>query len=194
MKKSRTITVSIIAFFVFACAGTKENTIDSSEAAEAAQMGRNLKEKFKEDIAAGNMEVLERNGIVFLYIHDTFAFKPNSAELTAAFKGKLKNLTDEFARAPGSIIRVEGHTATGAMSLADLKKYPTSWELGAARSVAVVRYLQENCGIQPARLVALSFGAYRPIASNGSEAGKSKNRRVEISLVKKGLLYSSTAD
>ncbi|MBX3721308.1 MAG: OmpA family protein [Turneriella sp.] len=193
MKKSKTIVMTL-ALFAFACAGSKESIVDSRDAAEATAMGQSLKEKFKEDIAAGNMEVLERNGIVFLYIHDKFAFNPNSADLTPAFQGKLKNLNDEFSKASGSIIRVEGHTATGAMSAADLKKYPTSWELGAARAVAVVRYLQEKCGVTPNRLVALSFGAYRPIASNGSEAGKAKNRRVEISIVKKGLLYSSTAD
>ena len=57
-------------------------------------------------------------------------------------------------------------------------RFPTNWELSAARAVAVVRQLQESSKIDPARLSAASFGQYRPI----SRRDRNANRRIELVL------------
>ncbi|HEX9023817.1 MAG TPA: OmpA family protein, partial [Geobacteraceae bacterium] len=62
------------------------------------------------------------------------------------------------------------------------RKYPTNWELSAARAINVTRYLQQQ-GIDPALLSAVAYGEYRPVAGNDTEEGKAKNRRIEIILV-----------
>jgi chemotaxis protein MotB len=66
-------------------------------------------------------------------------------------------------------------------------QFPTNWELGAARAVNVVRFLQRESGIDPLRLSAVSYGQYRPIATNKTEQGKAKNRRIEIILIDRDL-------
>ncbi|HEX7841699.1 MAG TPA: OmpA family protein, partial [Kofleriaceae bacterium] len=55
-------------------------------------------------------------------------------------------------------------------------RFPTNWELSAARAVAVVHYFQDVAKLEPSRLTALAFGPYAPL----SKKDRSVNRRIEI--------------
>jgi chemotaxis protein MotB len=59
------------------------------------------------------------------------------------------------------------------------ERYPTNWELAGARAAVVVRYLQEK-GVDPAKLEAVSYAQYHPVASDTSAAGRADNRRTEL--------------
>jgi chemotaxis protein MotB len=74
-------------------------------------------------------------------------------------------------------IRVEGHTDNGPTSST---RYPSNWELSTARASWLVRYLIQNAHVEPQLLEAAGFAEYRPLAPNDTEAGREKNRRVEI--------------
>jgi chemotaxis protein MotB len=54
-----------------------------------------------------------------------------------------------------------------------------NWELSAARAISVLKELQ-NDGVDPSRMFAAGYGQYHPIATNATEKGRAKNRRVEI--------------
>jgi chemotaxis protein MotB len=204
MKKILTLTTALLILFSIGCASkdvkkspeyrklsAKYERMKLDEAAndkKVADTQAALTARFKEDIDSGAIKMHIVNGVLIIYVQDTFAFKPNSPDLNEAFEAKLKILAEEFAKTPDKMIRIEGHTATGnTMTKAELKRYPSSWELGAARSISVVHYFQNKCGVKPDRMVAVTFGAFRPIASNQFEAGKKLNRRVEISLVDSNL-------
>jgi chemotaxis protein MotB len=60
--------------------------------------------------------------------------------------------------------------------------FPSNWELSSARAAAVVR-LFADFGIQPRRMASIGYGEYRPIASNETETGRTRNRRVVIVIV-----------
>jgi len=74
-------------------------------------------------------------------------------------------------------VRVEGHTDSRPIHT---YQFPSNWELSAARATNVLRYLSESIGISPERLSAVGYGPYKPVADNNTQAGMSKNRRVEI--------------
>jgi chemotaxis protein MotB len=61
------------------------------------------------------------------------------------------------------------------------KKFATNWELSAARAVNVTRFLQQ-AGLDPARLSATAHGEFDPRVPNDNDAGRRKNRRIEILL------------
>jgi hypothetical protein len=61
------------------------------------------------------------------------------------------------------------------------QRYPTNWELSAARAINVARYLEKQ-GIEPTKLSAAAFGE---VADNTTLEGRAKNRRIEIVLVPK---------
>jgi chemotaxis protein MotB len=74
-------------------------------------------------------------------------------------------------------IKISGHTDNVPIHTL---KYPSNWELSSDRSNAVLHFMLQNKKLLPTRFSAAGFGEYKPIADNKSEAGRSKNRRVEI--------------
>ncbi len=79
-------------------------------------------------------------------------------------------------------IKVEGHTDDTKIGGDLAKKFPTNWELSAARAVNVAKYLQKNTGIPPERLSVIAYGQYQPIFPNDTEEHRRKNRRIVIVL------------
>lgn len=73
-------------------------------------------------------------------------------------------------------VQVEGHT-DNAPIITD--RYPSNWELSAARASAAVKLLAD-AGVESKRLAAVGYGEFQPIADNSTEAGRSQNRRVAI--------------
>jgi chemotaxis protein MotB len=73
-------------------------------------------------------------------------------------------------------VRVEGFTDNKAIKT---QRFPSNWELSAARASAVVRMLTMD-GIEPERLAAVGYGQYQPVARNDTEEGRKRNRRVVL--------------
>lgn len=73
-------------------------------------------------------------------------------------------------------VRVEGFTDNRPIRTA---AFPSNWELSTARAAAVVRVLAME-GIEPARMAAIGYGEFQPVARNDTEAGRSRNRRVVL--------------
>jgi len=78
-------------------------------------------------------------------------------------------------------IRVEGHTDNRPIRTVF---YPTNWELSADRAIKVVRFFQERHDIPGNKLAGKGFGEHQPIATNETEEGKAKNRRVDIQIAR----------
>ncbi len=71
-------------------------------------------------------------------------------------------------------IHVEGFTDNLPINT---DKFPTNWELSAARAGSVVRMLAAD-GVDPSRLAAVGYGEFQPIADNATAEGRARNRRV----------------
>jgi chemotaxis protein MotB len=77
----------------------------------------------------------------------------------------------------GNYIRIEGHTDNVPISNS---RFPSNWELSAARATGVLTYMVAKFGLPPEALAVAGYGEYRPTASNDTEEGKARNRRVDI--------------
>jgi chemotaxis protein MotB len=77
---------------------------------------------------------------------------------------------------------VEGHTDTVPIAGS---VFPTNWELSTARASRVVRFMIGQ-GVASSRLAAAGYAYLHPIATNVTAAGRSRNRRVEIVLLRSG--------
>ena len=80
----------------------------------------------------------------------------------------------------GYEIRVEGHTDDVPIHNS---KYKSNWELSTARATQVVLVMVNQCGFQPGRVSVAGYAQYRPVASNDSEAGRRRNRRVDLVII-----------
>jgi chemotaxis protein MotB len=124
--------------------------------------------------------VIEREGKLVLELSGEVFFGSGKAELRSQARTSLKNLARSLERDyPNSLIQIGGHTDNQPIRLTK-KLYKTNWELGAARALAVLHYLVDECGVAPSRIYAASFGEHYPKAANTSASGRNANRRVEI--------------
>ena len=105
-------------------------------------------------------------------------FSSGSAVLTDAGQGLLDGVAATLkSDHAGKKIEIQGHTDTDPIEFSDWR---SNWELGAARSLAVLHYLEDKHGIASANLAASSFSMHRPIAGNDTDEGKAANRRAVI--------------
>jgi chemotaxis protein MotB len=109
---------------------------------------------------------LQTDGVLF--DSGSAALKPEGARILAPIAASLSKLSNP--------IRVEGHTDSNPISTA---QFPSNWELSGSRASAVVRTFEAG-GIPASRLQFAGFGENRPAADNTTEAGRAKNRRIEV--------------
>jgi chemotaxis protein MotB len=123
---------------------------------------------------------VEHRGLVIRLLTDNVLFASGSAHLQRPSTGLLTEISRLLVTEVRHPIVVEGHTDSRPIGS---HQFPTNWELSTARATQVVRFFIRN-GVAPRRLQAAGVGAQRPIASNLNDAGRSRNRRVEIVLVR----------
>jgi chemotaxis protein MotB len=117
---------------------------------------------------------LEARGLVMNVVSGVL-FPSGSATLTTRGEALLKSLETVFASFNNQLV-VEGHTDPRPISSS---VFPSNWELSTTRATAVLRSLLTD-GIRDTRLSAAGYADTRPRASNATEAGMARNRRVDI--------------
>ncbi|QBQ53500.1 flagellar motor protein MotD [Nitrosococcus wardiae] len=108
-------------------------------------------------------------------INDRVLFTSGSAKLEAEAVPELKKLAKILRRFPNPI-QVEGFTDNVPIST---PVFPSNWELSSARAASVV-HLLDRFGVSPARMAAIGYGQYRPVAANSTAEGRRRNRRVVL--------------
>lgn len=154
------------------------------EVKKTSKTYEDLLEKMKSEISQGQVTISELKGKLTVNMVDAVLFDSGKAEVKPEGLLVLQKVIDILKNVKDKAIRIEGHTDNVPISGALARKYPTNWELSAARAINVARYLQSQ-GIDPTVLGAVAYGEYKPVADNGSEEGRTKNRRIEIILVPK---------
>lgn len=133
--------------------------------------------------AIGNLDDQDINikvdkGVVYIDISDKLLFKSGKYEVTDKAKTVLGKVATVLKNQPDIEFMVEGHTDNvayrGGGQMLD------NWDLSVKRATSVVRILQKEYGLDPAKMAAAGRGEYKPIADNESEEGKASNRRTRI--------------
>jgi len=141
-------------------------------------------EKMKSEIEQGQVTISELKGKLTVNMVDSILFDSGKAEVKKGGLKILGKVISVLKDVKDRSIRIEGHTDNVPISRALAQRYPTNWELSAARAINVARYLQDQ-GIDPANLSAVAYGEWEPVATNDTPEGRAKNRRIEIVLVPK---------
>jgi chemotaxis protein MotB len=143
-----------------------------------------LLEKMKSEISQGQVTISELKGRLTVNMVDSILFDPGKAEVKKGGREILGKVISILKDVSDQSIRIEGHMDDVPISRALAQRYPTNWELSAARAINVARFLQDQ-GIDPGNLSAVAYGEWKPVATNDTAEGKAKNRRIEINLVPK---------
>jgi chemotaxis protein MotB len=141
-----------------------------------------LAEGLKKEIADKQIQVERIRDQLRVEMVDEILFDSGEAVIKPAGLEVLRRVGAVLKKTQDRQIEVQGHTDNVQIVGQLAKRFPTNWELSAARATNVARFLQDEAKIDPALLSAAGFSEYRPRASNDTEEGRRKNRRIEILL------------
>lgn len=156
---------------------TKEEAIQT-----VSSTYEDLLKEMKGEIEQGQITISELQGKLTVGVVDKILFDSGQAEVKQQGLEILKRVVEILKTVTDKTIRIEGHTDNVPIAGALAKRYPTNWELSAARAINVTRYLAKE-GLDQALLSAAAYGEYRPIADNETPEGRAKNRRIAIILL-----------
>lgn len=124
------------------------------------------------------VEVRQDGDVIRIELPGDQLFNPGTAQLKpgsdAVFRSVAADLTQYYSQ---QLIGIEGHTDGGGTASA---QYPTAQHLSVAQATVVYDTLTRSAGMPPKQLFVVGHGANHPIVSNATEAGRARNRRIEI--------------
>ncbi|MDX1519100.1 MAG: flagellar motor protein MotD [Gammaproteobacteria bacterium] len=139
------------------------------------EIARNITEQVKPQIDEEAVSISHSDDFIEVEINNNVLFPSGSARLNSEALPILISLSEVF-KTFNNAIQVEGFTDNEPIRTT---AFPSNWELSAARAASVV-HLFMKAGIEPDRMVAVGYGEHRPVASNDTEEGRRRNRRVVI--------------
>ena len=121
---------------------------------------------------------IEKRGLVIRVLTDDLLFASGQATLSGQATSLLSEIGQLLNIDETHPISVEGNTDNVPIHSS---LYPSNWQLSTARASSVVEFLIGH-GVAPSRLTATGNADQKPVASEATEAGRARNRRVEIVL------------
>ncbi|QDZ11421.1 peptidoglycan -binding protein [Devosia ginsengisoli] len=175
-------------------------TRDTESRTQIADLGRRLNlalaqrvqdlSRYRSDFFGRLREILEGRADVRV-VGDRFVFQsevlfaPGQADISSegtpdldALAEAILQLETEIPPDINWVLRIDGHTDIRPISNA---RFPSNWELSAARAISVAQYLVSK-GVSPNRLVAAGFGEFTPLDPGNTEEAYRRNRRIEFKL------------
>jgi chemotaxis protein MotB len=129
------------------------------------------------NLADEDINIKVDKGVVYIDISDKLLFKTGKYEVTPQAKQVLGKVATVLKNQPDIEFMVEGHTDNVPFSGGVLTD---NWDLSVKRATSVVRILQNQYGLDPAKMAAAGRGEYNPVISNTSAESRAANRRTRI--------------
>jgi chemotaxis protein MotB len=111
---------------------------------------------------------------------DRVLFGFSQVRISPEGKAALDRLAEALVRIPEGKISVIGHADNIPVATQFRFRFPSNWELSSARAGVVARYILSQADLDPSRIEVVGLSRHHPVADNDTEAGRAKNRRVEI--------------
>ncbi len=134
------------------------------------------------DLSDEDIEINVEKGVVYVSISDKLLFDSGRYNITPRAKEVLGKVATVVKNKPNIEFMVEGHTDNKPISTS---MFEDNWDLSVKRATSVVRVLQDDFGVEPARMTAAGRSYYIPVASNETAEGRAKNRRTRIVVLPK---------
>src|SRR5688572_25102671 len=162
--------------------GAKDAYIQDLQASLARKDSLNLVLVMNLKGAIGNLDDQDINikvdkGVVYIDISDKLLFRSGKYEVMPQAKTVLGKVAAVLKNQPDIEFMVEGHTDNVPYRSGILLD---NWDLSVKRATAVVRILQKEYGLDPAKIAAAGRAEYKPVTDNNTPEGKAANRRTRI--------------
>ncbi|MBN1799282.1 MAG: flagellar motor protein MotB [Spirochaetales bacterium] len=169
--------------------GNNIMTLPSVERGRALDKARKLaKSIFETEISVRKVRIKEDERGLIISLSAELFFDPASAILKIEEARPILYKVRDLLRSEevrDKKVRIEGHTDDVAMD--EDSEYPTNWDLSAARSLEVLKYLIEY-GVPEQNMQVAGYADTVPVSDNNTEEGRADNRRVDIVILTEGHL------
>ena len=139
------------------------------------KVAKNVLDAMQPLIKSGQVQVTQSPRGVTVEINASTLFNSGDAVLQAKSVDTLSAVAQVLSTTDNPI-QVEGHTDNIPINS---PAYPSNWELSSARAGSVVRLFTEM-GVPAARMVAIGYADNRPLDTNTTQEGRTRNRRVNV--------------
>ncbi|MFE4714616.1 MULTISPECIES: flagellar motor protein MotB [Paenibacillus] len=173
----------------------KMNNVISKNTGEA-EMAK-LRQKEQEDLEKLKKQFdqyIKNNGLtdllstklnqsqLMITISDNALFASGQAVVKDESRQLAKSISTMLQQFPDYDVVVQGHTDNIPISNTS---YSSNWDLSVDRALHFMKILLLNPNLDPKKFSPIGYGEYHPIADNSTPVGRAKNRRVEVSIIRK---------
>ncbi len=163
--------------------GEEQNREDPSVEEQSARaylelqpLMNNLKKQLQAEVQKGDVEVhMEPRGLAISF-KQAALFASGEDRLKASAFGAIGKVGGAIRELPNQV-RLEGNTDNVPIHN---ERFRSNWDLSAARSIALLNLLVDRFHVPPERLGVAGYADVAPVASNATEEGRARNRRVDV--------------
>ncbi|QMV42310.1 flagellar motor protein MotB [Cohnella cholangitidis] len=145
------------------------------------QLQKELNKYIDKNGLSSQLETQLNQSQLLITIRDNALFPSGSASIKTDSQKLASAIGQMLQQYPDYEILVTGHTDNQPINTSE---FPSNWELSSKRAINFMKILLENTAFDPSRFSAIGYGEFRPLESNASDAGRAKNRRVEVSILR----------
>ncbi len=181
MKASR-VTLLLAALVIAGCVPQQQYNQEVQQVQQMQYLNgtyQQLNQSLQTEVNANQVQIRQLKNRLEVTMVNAILFPEGGWELNSQGKQELNKAIPALQGVAGKQIVIEGYTDDLIIVRPLSDRFPTNWDLSAARAISVVRYLVDQ-GTDPNELSAVAFGKYHPIASNATPEGRAQNRRINI--------------
>ncbi len=162
--------------------------VAKQQAKDIAEEAEKFKQALEGEISEGLIDVETESNRIIIRIREKGSFPSGDARLNRAFIPIIDKIHDVLAKTDGKIA-VAGHTDNIPINT---PRYRSNWELSTSRAASVVHELLKNGDIPTERFLLEGYADTQPLMPNDTAENRSRNRRVEIIILKSSILDGVT--
>ncbi|MFF2484246.1 flagellar motor protein MotB [Paenibacillus sp. NPDC058071] len=152
------------------------------EQEDLEKLKKKLDDYIKQNGLSTELETKLNHSQLMITISDNALFPSGSSKLKEESKELAITIAKMIQQYPEYEIVVSGHTDDQPIST---REFESNWDLSSSRALRFMDVLLKNAALKPERFSAIGYGEYRPVATNTTVDGRAKNRRVEVSIIRK---------
>ncbi len=160
----------------------QQEQLKQQEQQQLEELKRSLDEYIQNNGLTTQLETKLNQSELMITISDNALFSSGSASITDNAEKLGIAIGTMLSKYPGYEVTVHGHTDNQPINTFE---FASNYELSAKRAINFMSILIESGKLDPRLISPTGYGEYRPIAENTTTAGRAKNRRVEVSIIRK---------
>lgn len=160
----------------------KRTELIRQEQEDLEKLKQQLDKYIKDNGLSSELSTKLNHSQLMITIRDNALFDSGEAVVKPDARKLAKAISVMLQQVPDYDILVSGHTDNVPQKS---MKYPSNWDLSSDRALQFMKILLLNEKMDPKRFMSIGYSEYHPVANNTTADGRAKNRRVEVSIIRK---------